>query len=268
MFKTLIIYVFHEYNANVEYYLNNALFNDVNKTFIIVQNHSQNNIIPQNLLEKLLSYDNSFLYIRDNVGHDFQAYNNVLFLPQNILNKKIIYENGIINNQQYLYLLYDKFVILNSTVIGPYHNKNSNWVDYFTAPLSKDIKITCLSVNFLSKKYISQYIAVMRNLYNISINDLSHVQTMCFSLDKECLEILIFKKLFHIDKKFPMDKQMLIVLAEIAMTVILRDQKKAIYSFLPEQGYIPHNRIDNIDNPWCVKRYTEDEMLFLKKSWW
>jgi len=43
--KTLILYVFHEYNERVKYFIKNAIFEDENVDFIMISNNKKITLI-------------------------------------------------------------------------------------------------------------------------------------------------------------------------------------------------------------------------------
>ena len=92
MTKLLVLYVFHTYNNRVKHFLNYCIYNDPFVDFIVMSNNKDNEItVPDNV---------KILY-RDNIGFDFGGWSDAL-LTNNL------YEN------------YDKFIFVNSSVIGPF----------------------------------------------------------------------------------------------------------------------------------------------------
>jgi hypothetical protein len=148
MSKVLVLYVFHIYNDRVKSFIKNCIFNDTNVDFIIISN-DKNNIfeVPENV--KIL--------IRDNIGYDFGGWSDAL-LTNNL------YEN------------YDKFIFVNSSVIGPFIPSyyKDKWTDIYINGLQDNIKLFGSTINTC----------------NDPLNK-SHVQSYIFSMDKTTLEYLI-----------------------------------------------------------------------------
>jgi hypothetical protein len=264
--KTLILYVFHEINENVEFFFKNGLFNNDNKNFIIIQNNLNYDKIFWSFLS---NYNNVNLFIRENIGLDFQAYNEILFSDNSILTHKVIYSNTnkVVEEKNYLHKLFTKFVFINSTVKGPYLSDyiTLDWVDYFTAPLSNDVKITGISI-YSNLVYKKNFINLIEELYNITCPNLAHMQSMAFSLDREGLDILIKYNFFNSNKNFSNIRQIIITIGEIAMSSILRYEKKSLYSFIKTQGIFPYYRNDDTGF-LLTKYYSPTETIFTKYSW-
>jgi hypothetical protein len=154
MTKLLILYVFHNFNDRVKHFIKNSIFNDENVDFIIISNN-KNNIfeVP----------DNVKTLFRDNIGYDFGGWSDAL-LTNNL------YEN------------YDKFIFVNSSVIGP-----------FIPSYYKD-KWTDIYINGLQNNNIKLFGSTI-NTCNDPLNK-SHVQSYIFSMDKTTLKYLINCEIF------------------------------------------------------------------------
>ena len=92
MAKILVLYVFHIYNERVNHFIKNCIFDDENIDFIIISNNKNNKFEVPNNVKTLF---------RENIGYDFGGWSDAL----------------LINN---LYKNYDKFIFVNSSVIGPF----------------------------------------------------------------------------------------------------------------------------------------------------
>lgn len=153
MTKVLVLYVFHSYNERVKYFLNNAIFFDENVHFIVIINGNTIFLeMPQYV--KVL--------VRDNIGYDFGGWSDAL----------------LTNN---LYLNYDKFIFVNSSVSGPFippHFKGK-WTDIYLNGLQNNVKLFGSTINTMENP-----------IYH------SHVQSFIFSMDKETLEYLIGCNIF------------------------------------------------------------------------
>ena len=159
MSKLLVLYVFHIYNDRVEQFINKCIFNDNNIDFIIISNNKNNINISK--FRNLPS--NVKLLFRNNIGYDFGGWSDAL----------------LINN---LYKNYDKFIFVNSSVIGPFiHSQNNfnKWTDIYINGLQNNIKLFGSTIN-----------TCFDPLHK------SHVQSYIFSMDKTTLEYLINCEIF------------------------------------------------------------------------
>jgi hypothetical protein len=90
--KSLVLYLFHEYNNRVNHFIKNAMFRDDDIHFMIICNNrdTQINALP---CVKVM--------YRDNIGYDFGGWSEALFTND-------------------LYKEYDRFLFVNSSTIGPF----------------------------------------------------------------------------------------------------------------------------------------------------
>lgn len=162
MKKTLVLYVFHEYNIRVDIFLNNALFEDDNVDFIIIYNNLNLELEMKSKFTN--TYKNVKIIVRDNVGIDFGGWSHALLTDE-------------------LYKNYDYFIFANSSIIGPYMelNQDKKWTDIFTNNIDNDVRLFGCTINTL----------------NDPINR-SHVQSYLFSMNKETLEFLIDCEIFSL----------------------------------------------------------------------
>jgi len=182
--KTLILYVFHEFNNRVQYFIENGIFKSENYTFLVIINGDNKQIINLPEYVKILK--------RDNIGFDFGGWS-----------------DGLLNDD--LYKNYDNFIFVNSSCIGPFTPSyySGNWCDIFINNITDDIKLFGTSIN---------------NNSNIEEEtnpvDKSHVQSWVFCLDKSALKLLIDKGIFskkyevtHVDainnREIPMSREII-----------------------------------------------------------
>jgi lipopolysaccharide biosynthesis protein len=161
--KTLVLYVFHEYNNRVEHFFKYCIFNDPNVDFIIISNNKKFKInnLPANV---------RFL-ARDNIGYDFGGWSDALLINE-------------------LYKNYDYFIFANSSVIGPFMNTSEKWTDKYINGLKKDnIKLFGSTIN--SCGFGLPDSVDLRNP-----EKQSHVQSYIFSMDRITLEYLIKCEIF------------------------------------------------------------------------
>jgi len=154
MSKTLVLYVFHIYNNRVKNFINNSIFKDDNIDFIIICNNKEIDFSAPDYVK---------IIKRDNIGYDFGAWS-----------------HGLLDEN--LYVNYDKFIFVNSSVSGPYLKDNSiKWTDIYLNGLQNNVKLFGSTIN-------SYYYGILN----------PHVQTYIFSMDKEILKYLIDINIFSI----------------------------------------------------------------------
>ena len=120
--KTLVLYVFHEYNELVKNFIDKAIFKDDNIDFMIICN---------NLYYKLENLPEYVIYKnRNNIGFDFGGWSHGLLTDD-------FYKN------------YDNYICVNSSAIGPYlpENYNGKWTDFFINGLKDNVKLFGSTIN-------------------------------------------------------------------------------------------------------------------------
>ena len=211
MNKLLVLYVFHIYNDRVKHFIEKCIFYDENIDFIIISNNKKNKFeVPDYV--KVLS--------RNNIGYDFGGWSHALL-------KDNLYEN------------YDKFIFVNSSVIGPFlpSDYKGKWTDIYINGLQNNVKLFGSTINTC----------------NDPLNK-SHVQSYIFSMDKTTLKYLINCKIFsviHIARKF-VDA---IWKKEVRMSRCIIKNNWNIGSLLPYYK--------NVDFTFSYKKPEEYNMLFL-----
>ena len=121
--KTLVLFVFHEYNHRVEHFFKNSIFYDEEVDFMIISNNRDN-------IFEVPAYTNVFKMLRDNVGYDFGGWSDAL-----------------LNDQ--LYLKYEYFIFVNSSVIGPFIPSyyQEKWTTIYINGLQENIKLFGSTIN-------------------------------------------------------------------------------------------------------------------------
>jgi len=155
--RVLVIYVFHVFNDRVKTFINCGIFSDPNTDFLMICNDPTIDLGKLSLPEHVKSVK------RENIGFDFGAHS-----------------YGLLTND--LYKDYDKYVLLNSSCMGPYIPSyfTGKWTDIFLQGLKGNVKLFGSMIN------------TERNPVH-----LAHVQSNIFALDKETLEYLIEKDIFN-----------------------------------------------------------------------
>ena len=178
MEKVLVLFVFHIYNDRVKAFLSNALFYDTHTDFVIISNDKDAKVnIPSNTLT------NVRVIYRDNIGYDFGGWSDALL-------------------QNNLYMKYDRFIFVNSSVSGPFlpAGYRGKWTDIYLDGLQGNIKLFGSTINTIKDPLHS-----------------SHVQSYIFAMDKDTLEYLIDSEIFS-TTAYAKDFQEAIVKKEMLMS--------------------------------------------------
>ena len=132
MVKTLVLYVFHQYNERVGYFLKNCIFEDVNTDFIVISNN-QNTMLNVPTYVKTLH--------RDNIGYDFGGWSEALLTND-------------------LYKNYDTFIFVNSSVVGPFIPSyyNGKWTDIYINGLKNNVKLFGSTINTCGKPLVLSHV--------------------------------------------------------------------------------------------------------------
>ena len=141
-------------NDRVKNFIDNCIFFDENIDFAVISNNKDNVFDVPLYVKKIY---------RDNHGFDFGGWSEVL----------------LTNN---LYLNYDKFIFVNSSVIGPFIPSyyKGKWTDIYIDGLKNNIKLFGSTIN-TCKEPLKK----------------SHVQSYIFSMEKTTVEFLIECEIFN-----------------------------------------------------------------------
>lgn len=204
--KILITYVYSESERsllNLEFFIKNGIFNNNNVQY--------NFIIKGNKCTlKLPNYRNIKLYKMENEGYDFGGYSYSI----QMINKK----------------LFDYYIFLNDTVIGPFvprYNSKYTWYKNFISLISDKVKLVGPTIN--RKKY-----------NNIS----EHVQSMAFGTDNIGLQILLEEKILNLENNIkiynPTNKWDFIINFEVGMSGAIMKHGYELASFMQSDNYNKH----------------------------
>tara|TARA_B000000475_G_scaffold259075_1_gene241682 strand:+ start:788 stop:1510 length:723 start_codon:yes stop_codon:yes gene_type:complete len=117
--KTLVLYVFYDYNNRTKHFINKGIFQDENVDFVVISNNKNINFTVPFYVKKI---------IRDNIGYDFGGWSDALL-------KDNLYQN------------YENFIFVNNSVIGPFLNCNMKWTDIYINGLTDDVKLFGSTIN-------------------------------------------------------------------------------------------------------------------------
>ena len=148
MAKTVVLYVFHEYNERVRSFFQDCIFKDASVDFMVISN-------KKNIVLDVPEYVKTLH--RDNIGYDFGGWSDALLTDN-------LYEN------------YDKYIFVNSSVIGPFVPSyyEGRWTDIYLNGLKNNVKLFGSTINTCGKPLT-----------------VSHVQSYIFAMDRPTLKYLI-----------------------------------------------------------------------------
>lgn len=229
--KTLIIYVFHEYNDRVQYFIDNAIFKSPNDTFMMVCNNKDFNFTCPDYVIKIN---------RPNVGFDFGAWS-----------------HGLLTND--FYTQFDNYILVNSSVLGPYmKNKKKRWTQVYLDGLDK-YKLFGSTIN--TEKHPELQSHVQSYIFAFNKKTLMFlIKNGIFSLDKftktkqqtidekeRCMSKLIIQHGWNIGCLIPMYKE---------VDFSFRTKKPQNYGFIFR---------GNLMKPWYHNIYwNEYDLVFIK----
>jgi hypothetical protein len=224
MSKTLVIYSYFEKNdeyiKNLEFFIQNAIYDDIDYIFCI-NGHECSVDIPKQSNIKIIS--------RDNKNFDFGAYDDAI-------------QNIDIN-------IYNYYFFINTSVRGPFlpndQRKSIRWTEPFIKLLSGDVKLVGTSINILNitdpeiQKSISLDLLVEKGYTPPFI----HVQSQVFLLNKESLQFLISKQFFNQTNETDFIK--FIALREVLMSQLILKNGWNINCILPKYQGLDYRIIKN-----------------------
>ncbi len=149
MAKTLVLYVFHEYNMRVKYFLDNSVFYDDNVDFIIICNNPS-------ISFKVPSYVK--VIFRENTGFDFGGWSEALLKDDT-------------------YKRYDYFIFVNSSVLGPFLPLyyRGRWTDIYINGLEGNIKLFGSTINTNTFENLLLYPHVQSYIFSVEKSTLEYL---------------------------------------------------------------------------------------------
>jgi len=240
--KTLVIYVFHKLNENVEYFFNNAIFKDDAIDFLIVCNSISLKLsLPNKDYVKILQ--------RENIGYDFGGWS-----------------DGLLNND--LYKQYDSFIFVNSSVKGPYipRDYKDHWTSIYLNGLTDTVKLFGSTINCCLSLYGPKAID--------PVNE-SHIQSYIFSMKRDTLDYLIEERIFTkrryitnfieliIEREFKMSR--LIINKGWNIGCLMHLYKDIDFTFKTQNKNI--NYLGDVMLPeYYNKLWTVEDLVFIKNN--
>ena len=189
MARTLVLYVFHEFNERVESFLRNCIFEDDKIDFMVISNNMDTVLDVPDYVKTLR---------RDNIGYDFGGWSDALLTDNLCAN-------------------YDRFVFVNSSVIGPFVPSyfGGRWTDIYLDGLKNNVKLFGSTINTCGEPLTT-----------------SHVQSYIFAMDKTTLDFLIDGGIFS--TTYETDFQDCIVQKEVLMSRKVIENNWNIGSLQPD----------------------------------
>jgi hypothetical protein len=234
--KTLVLYVFHEYNDLVKKFIDKAIFKDDNIDFMIICNNLTFKI--DNLPEYII-YKN-----RENVGYDFGGWSYGLLMDN-------FYKN------------YDNYICINSSIIGPFlpDNFNGKWTDFYINGLKDNVKLFGSTINKDFHPHVQTFI------FSLNTETLEYlIRWQIFSLTnhyKTLWDTVINKEVFMSN---------LIIRNKWNIGCLIPYYKNTDFVKLIENNEIKDNMInghldsksDIMYNEFYKKYWTETDIIFFK----
>ena len=188
MSKVLVLFVFHILNERVEQFIQNSIFYDENVDFIVISNDKTAVFTVPNYVKTIF---------RDNIGYDFGGWSDALLTDN-------------------LYEKYDKFIFVNSSVIGPFIQEGyqGKWTDIYLNGLKNNVKLFGSTINTCTDPYKA------------------HVQSYIFAMEKPTLDYLIQEGIFSI-QKYTETLSDTVWNKEVLMSIIIIENNWNIGSLLP-----------------------------------
>lgn len=205
--KTLIIYATHEISENLIYFCRNGYIDDPKYDFVIVFNN------PLIKLAFFPNKNNIKVVTRENIGNDFGGWIHVLFSKD--------------DNNNYLYLNYEYFIFINSTVRGPFlpqwydQQKYGYWPELYIAKLNDDVKL----------------VGPIINMCYAAFNFDRYVQSSFFVTDRIGIDIGIKNKIFDLNN-IHMDKYSIVVTKELGLSKAIINEGYNIACMLPNYNNV------------------------------
>jgi hypothetical protein len=226
--KTLVVYVFNIYNERVQYFIQNAIFEDKDVDFLIVAN-------GVNISLQLPDYVK--VLNRQNIGFDFGGWSDGISINNN-------YQN------------YDYFIFANASIIGPFLPRyyKGKWTDIFIEGLTDDIKLFGSTINTCGRQ------------------ELAHVQSYIFSMDKQTLEYLRIKNIFS-TQHYPKNMYEAVWHKEVPMSRIVLENGWNIGCLMNHYKNVDFRKqinVELLDDIACPTYFTESlfrnfyEVVFIK----
>ena len=249
--KKCCLYSYYEkddkYKKNFEFFLSNAILEDVDY-YIIINGDSTVEIPEKN---------NIRVFTRENKGYDFGAYSHAL------------------KNMEHIY---DYYFFINTSVIGPYldnREPSKDWTDYFIELFNNDsVKVVGTSINVYEFK---QFGHDLTELYGDK-PVYPHVQSMFFCIKHDYLEYLNSVNFFNEEELNDKDITYVVAYKEFGLSQIALNKGWNINCILEKYRDLDYLQIDKNENvsssggdPYYKNSYfgktiQEEDVIFFKNA--
>jgi hypothetical protein len=229
--KSIVIYSYYqkndEYIKNLEFFIKNGLYDDIDYIFCINGNECSVDI-PSSSNIKIIK--------RENVGYDFGAYSDAL--------------------KQINIKLYDYFFFINTSVRGPFiHEKERlhvKWTDPFIKLFKKDVALVGTTINILevTDPHIIKSMYLDLLIEKGFTSPFTHVQSQFFVFNKKSLKFLIDKKFFEQTSEQNFIK--FIALREVLMSQLILKNGWNINCMLPKYQGLDYRKVEHDINKTSV----------------
>jgi hypothetical protein len=229
--NTLVIYSYYEKNdqyiKNFEFFLKNALYDDIDYVFYI-NGHECSLDIPKQ--------SNIRVIPRDNINYDFGAYDDAV---------------NSLNIDDYLY-----FFFINTSVRGPFipgrERKKIRWTEPFIKLLTGDVKLVGTTINILT---VNDQNDLNKDPLNILTNKgfkppFPHVQSQVLLLNKEAIKYLLSQQFFEQPRES--DFMKFIISREVMISQLILKKGWNINCLLPKYQGLDYRTIKSDINPTSV----------------
>lgn len=166
--KTVVVYVFHEINENVKFFVQHGIFESSQIDFILVCNGPDKLDLPH-----FVKYFN-----RENIGHDFGGWSYAIF-HENLLEQ------------------YEYFVLINSSVRGPFippWSSEKNWVQIFTKFLDYKTKLVGTSLGIDEYLTHIQSMVLVLDKVGLEVGILDGIFEK-YPISREKREVIVLKEI-------------------------------------------------------------------------
>lgn len=220
--KTIIIYTTNVFNDNMDFFIKHGVKERNDVDFLFVINGPDTIDLPK--------YNNVKCLNRKNGGRDFGGWSHGLFM-------KI--------DDQYLYQKYEKFILINSSVRGPFlpvWAKDIDWIKVFTDLLTDNVKLAGTTIGVVE----------------VDCKRLPHVQSMLLVTDQIGIQIGIDNGIFTLNCDTIDLKQNIITQKEIGFSTYILQNNYNIACLLSAYKGIDFRDpkdAELMENPFREKEY-------------
>jgi len=227
----VVIYSYYEKNdeyiKNLEFFLKNGIYDDIDYVFCINGHECSLDIPKQSNIRTIY---------RDNVNYDFGAYDDAM--------------------KQINISTYDYYFLINTSVRGPFlpgkDRASMRWTEPFLKLLTGDVKLVGTTINILNVNDPSELNKAPINiLTNRGLKPpFAHIQSQVLLFDREALQYLISQQFF--DQPVISDFMTFVMLREVMISQLILKKGWNINCLLPKYQGLDYRTIKDDINPTSV----------------